>query len=429
VRVLFLAVMLFLITVSFAEEPLVVSTALQSDADLQSDVDADLAVNELLPNETVSIKPTSPLWSLKVRFERVRMLMSLNKRKKVELAVRYADKRLAEARLAIKKGDVDAARKALQEHNRIMKRVYKYVNSTNLSVEDESKIMNILSLHSARAAALGYFISSRVNDTRISSQLDDVVLNASVVNQLQERKLERLTSRSGRLATPVAMIVRANLTRKLAALHIKQAEHAIKVTYAIFGNRTNVSDLQWQLLHGAEDLLAKAEVLYENKSYRASLKYADWSMRLARQARINRPLAESLLSNANLTINESGATISSENWTVTVSPDKVLRVRNIIRSRLNRSRVCAQVITYAENPETGECESFPTPCDVPIGWKRCSPSTTKLTSESTGNYNNATELVNKSASNYTNTTGSVNKSGGTAENPNTSNVTSWEVKE
>ncbi len=30
---------------------------------------------------------------------------------------------------------------------------------------------------------------------------------------------------------------------------------------------------------------------------------------------------------------------------------------------------CIQVIVYAYNPQTGECREFPTPCDVPPGWK------------------------------------------------------------
>jgi hypothetical protein len=30
---------------------------------------------------------------------------------------------------------------------------------------------------------------------------------------------------------------------------------------------------------------------------------------------------------------------------------------------------CVQVVTPAQNPETGECRKFPTPCDVPQGWK------------------------------------------------------------
>jgi len=32
--------------------------------------------------------------------------------------------------------------------------------------------------------------------------------------------------------------------------------------------------------------------------------------------------------------------------------------------------LCVQVITPAQNPLTGECRDFPTPCDVPKGWKR-----------------------------------------------------------
>ncbi len=35
----------------------------------------------------------------------------------------------------------------------------------------------------------------------------------------------------------------------------------------------------------------------------------------------------------------------------------------------NDDEACIQVITPAEDPETGECEEFPTPCDVPDGWE------------------------------------------------------------
>lgn len=34
-----------------------------------------------------------------------------------------------------------------------------------------------------------------------------------------------------------------------------------------------------------------------------------------------------------------------------------------------QGQMCAQVITYAENPETGEVIAFPTPCSVPEGWE------------------------------------------------------------
>lgn len=42
---------------------------------------------------------------------------------------------------------------------------------------------------------------------------------------------------------------------------------------------------------------------------------------------------------------------------------------------------CIQVITYATNPDTNECEFFPTPCDVPAGWQTCSPEAETNTSD------------------------------------------------
>lgn len=35
----------------------------------------------------------------------------------------------------------------------------------------------------------------------------------------------------------------------------------------------------------------------------------------------------------------------------------------------SEKKVCIQVITPAKNLETGEVQDFPTPCDVPEGWK------------------------------------------------------------
>jgi hypothetical protein len=35
----------------------------------------------------------------------------------------------------------------------------------------------------------------------------------------------------------------------------------------------------------------------------------------------------------------------------------------------NNTEVCAQVITSAVNPDTGDIKQFPTPCDVPKGWE------------------------------------------------------------
>lgn len=37
--------------------------------------------------------------------------------------------------------------------------------------------------------------------------------------------------------------------------------------------------------------------------------------------------------------------------------------------RKQYSGACIQVITYAINPETGQCCVYPNPCVVPDGWK------------------------------------------------------------
>lgn len=54
-------------------------------------------------------------------------------------------------------------------------------------------------------------------------------------------------------------------------------------------------------------------------------------------------------------------------------------------------QVCIQIITSAQNPTTGECREFSTPCDVPPGWTQgCSASSTsssKLDVDKNGSVN------------------------------------------
>lgn len=48
------------------------------------------------------------------------------------------------------------------------------------------------------------------------------------------------------------------------------------------------------------------------------------------------------------------------------------------------SVLCPQIITPAKNPLTGECISFPTPCDVPVGWEgveKCGMETKNIIEE------------------------------------------------
>ncbi len=43
------------------------------------------------------------------------------------------------------------------------------------------------------------------------------------------------------------------------------------------------------------------------------------------------------------------------------------------------SQICAQIITSARNPKTGDCTVFPTPCDVPDGWEQVNDCTASET--------------------------------------------------
>jgi len=46
------------------------------------------------------------------------------------------------------------------------------------------------------------------------------------------------------------------------------------------------------------------------------------------------------------------------------------RFREMFRKKTSEEDIgCLQVITPAEDPRTGQCQEFPTPCDVPKGWQ------------------------------------------------------------
>lgn len=50
-------------------------------------------------------------------------------------------------------------------------------------------------------------------------------------------------------------------------------------------------------------------------------------------------------------------------------PESVKEIKEIPLKEKPR-KICIQVITPAQNPITGECKNFPTPCDVPEGWEK-----------------------------------------------------------
>ncbi len=77
-----------------------------------------------------------------------------------------------------------------------------------------------------------------------------------------------------------------------------------------------------------------------------------------------------------LTVTSAGSGGSSDgdspsisgSFPLAVSPDEDNVTNESIADDDSDELICAQVITPAQNPETGECREFPTPCDVPEGW-------------------------------------------------------------
>lgn len=53
--------------------------------------------------------------------------------------------------------------------------------------------------------------------------------------------------------------------------------------------------------------------------------------------------------------------------TITDTASKCVEGKCVV-PRCNEPTICIQVITPAKNLSTGECKTFPTPCDVPSGW-------------------------------------------------------------
>ncbi len=83
------------------------------------------------------------------------------------------------------------------------------------------------------------------------------------------------------------------------------------------------------------------------------------------------PACKEELRTANELINRGEIRRAMEHLRIAKKACEVAKIRKLkeLRKAIKEERVCAQVITPAINPETGECKEFPTPCDVPENWE------------------------------------------------------------
>ncbi len=86
-----------------------------------------------------------------------------------------------------------------------------------------------------------------------------------------------------------------------------------------------------------------------------------------------RPIKEYLLVPQNDQAREAIQKYADTNNLVTVEgtlKENTILVEKVWPVITSQPPVCIQVITPAQNPLTGECREFPTPCDVPPGWHK-----------------------------------------------------------
>lgn len=167
------------------------------------------------------------------------------------------------------------------------------------------------------------------------------------------------------------------------------------------GNRTKNIDLKSRFENIKDDILEKTEEagLTMDKIDRAYLNAVELIKQLEEKiaaAAADNPglkTAKEHLAKARIRLNEGKARIEAGDWQTAfghiVSASVLSRngLRQLLKPELrpiststpaggriiyeeDEEEVCVQIITPACNPLTGECRKFPTPCDVPAGWKK-----------------------------------------------------------
>ena len=98
--------------------------------------------------EKPGILPDSPLYGLKRAAERIRLALTFNDDSKIKLELKYAERRLAEAKEMVKKGKPDMAEKVIKDHE-------KYIQDIKERIERKREKMNCYNETSERCKAIG----------------------------------------------------------------------------------------------------------------------------------------------------------------------------------------------------------------------------------------------------------------------------------
>lgn len=296
------------------------------------------------------INPDSKFYFLDKWGESVGMFFAFSAEKKSEKSLKYAEEKLAEAEEMAEAGKNEAYEKALQNYEKHMNQNQERMRE----MEQKGEKMAQISEKVANATSKHFEVLRGVSE-KVPEQAKGALNKAlEASGKGHKQALEVLAKESPQKAMNVISTrAKKNIDQVKEKINQGKAKEAQKELekyeeYLKFSNGfvTQMGNKMEQAVKGMKQK-AQEEIRKEAKEQQQELQ----QMMNQTSEQVRNRIRETLQ------INQA------------VQNQNRQQVRNSDQEGTNGS-VCAQVITPAENPNTGECKNFPTPCDVPSGWSK-----------------------------------------------------------
>lgn len=321
-----------------------------------------------------SITPDSFFWGIKNALDKVSLALTFNPQSKAEKGLQIAQERLLEFQKMAEEGKIGAAEKAKQSHGEFLEKAKIAARSISREnkteeieqqIEIEKKVEELENVSERTENNIKVKIKTRGNLTAEQKVLVESLI-ASMQNQTGSLKIEikenkerikveikQKTGKSeGEIEKEIEGIEKGhNLTgtqMKKASEKISGAKEEIARLEAEIAAKNITDNAVLVLLKNSREKLSEAENAFNASRFGDAYGLANAAEHLAENARDK---IEKVFEKE-----EKG--------------HKEEKERNETGERGHEGKVCIQVITPARNERTGECREFPTPCDVPEGWKK-----------------------------------------------------------
>jgi len=186
-------------------------------------------------------------------------------------------------------------------------------------------------------------IKQRTNktETEIENEIEDIEREHNITNNSTEKSIEKANEKI-----------------------LEAKEEIVKLMDEVGIN--NVTDnAVLVLMNNSFDKLDAAQNALNASKYGDAYGLANAAKQLAENAR------EKIMKSADFKLSKSQESdFKIEKLTEKEDKQDGNKTHNETEDDKDKGRVCIQVITPAKNETSGECKTFPTPCDVPKGWKK-----------------------------------------------------------